>query len=48
MFAQHLLYEYKKHSNEAMEDILEVLHTTRKESMMNSLEKFHIYIYIYI
>ena len=31
-----------------MEDIMEILHITRKRSMLNTLEKFHIiYIYIY-
>ena len=32
-----------KHSIAPMEDIMEILHITDKGSMMNTLEKFHIY-----
>jgi len=31
-----------------MEDIMEILLVTRKGSMLNTLEKSHTYIYIYI
>jgi hypothetical protein len=40
-FAQHLIDN--KHSITPMEDIMEILHITKKESMMNTLERFHIY-----
>jgi hypothetical protein len=40
-FAQHLLDN--KHSIGSMENIMEILHITRKPKMMNTLEKFHIY-----
>lgn len=40
-FAQHLLDN--KHSIGSMENIMEILHITRKRKMMNTLERFHIY-----
>jgi hypothetical protein len=33
----------KKHSIAPMEDVMEILHITNKGSMMNTLERFHIY-----
>jgi len=44
-FAQHLLDN--KHSIGSMEDIMEILHLTSKVSMMNTLERLYICIYIY-
>jgi len=40
-FAQHLIDN--KHANGKMEDIMEVVHITKKGKMMNTLECFHIY-----
>jgi hypothetical protein len=40
-FAQHLTD--KKHSIAPMEDIMEILNMTKKGSMMNTLQRFHIY-----
>jgi hypothetical protein len=40
-FAQHLID--KGHSISRMEDVMEILHVTKKGNMMNTLEKFHIY-----
>jgi len=40
-FAQHLLDN--KHYIGTMEDIMEILHVTKKGGIMNTLEKFHIY-----
>ena len=45
-FAQHLLDN--KLSVGSMEYIMEILHITGKGNMINTLERFHIYIYIYI
>jgi hypothetical protein len=45
LFTQHLLVN--KHSYGSVEDIMDMLHITRKGSM-NTLERVHIYIYIYI
>jgi hypothetical protein len=39
-FAQHRLEN--KHSIGTMEDIMEILHVTKKGEIMNTLEKFHI------
>jgi len=40
-FAQHIVDN--KHSIAPMEDIMEILHVTKKGNMMNTLERFHIY-----
>jgi len=40
-FAQHLLDN--KHSTGLMENIMEILHITRKRKIMNTLERCHIY-----
>jgi hypothetical protein len=40
-FVQHLLDN--KHSIGTMEDIMEILHVTKKGVIMNTLVKFHIY-----
>jgi hypothetical protein len=40
-FAQHL--SGNKYSIGSMEEIMEILHITRKGGMMNTLERFHIY-----
>ena len=42
MEMEHLLDN--KHSIGSMEDIMEISHITKKESMMNTLERFHIFI----
>ena len=44
--AQHLLENER--SSGSMEDIMEILHITRKRSMPNTLEKCHICMYIYV
>ena len=40
-FAQHLLE--KGHAIGKMEEIMEIIHVTRKARMLNTLESFHIY-----
>ena len=40
-FAKHLIDN--RHSIAPMENIMEVLHITKKGNMMNTLERFHIY-----
>ena len=40
-FAQHLIDN--KHAIEKMEDIMEVVHVTKKGKMMDTLKDFHIY-----
>jgi len=40
-FAQHFIDN--KHSIVLMEDIMEILHVTKKPSLMNTLERVHIY-----
>jgi len=40
-FAQHLIDD--KHAIGKMEDIMEVVHVTKKDKMMDTIEGFHIY-----
>lgn len=40
-FSQHFIDN--RHSIALMENIMEVLHTTKKGNMMNTLESFHMY-----
>jgi hypothetical protein len=37
------IFQVIKYSLGYMEDIMEILHVTRKGGMMNTLERFHIY-----
>ena len=41
----HFISDYR-HFSKTMEDIMDILQTTRKGIIINTFVKFHIYIYI--
>jgi hypothetical protein len=45
-YAQHTLNT--RHTYGSINDKMENIHITNKGHMMNTIEKYHIYIYIYI